>query len=272
MRTDILDLPVELVALIFTYLDDEDVFAGRLSNKSLERASFSHFGQRFFRKKGFMVTSIALDCLNSISGHIKLRNYVQHIWFNPDCFTFARPECAPHDEDSDMHDANELTTPADRDAEADVSNFDKLSNQYEAYRQVTRDHAQLLYTNRLETSLIAVFARLPSLMTVGMRRSEEYNPYGWSTLRDAVGEDPRVLGPIPSGPAYELSGSTHLFIAIVKAVASTAVRLERLYTDAIEIDNIRDDVSVSNNARENLQRLILSRSAVGVVDSTSSWS
>ncbi|EME81576.1 uncharacterized protein MYCFIDRAFT_78962 [Pseudocercospora fijiensis CIRAD86] len=241
-KTNLLELPVELIALIFTYLDDEDVFAGRLANKALEEASFALFGKRFFRKKGFMVTSLALECLRSIADHQKLRKYIQHIWFNPDCFTFARPECAPDDEDSDMDDADELITPFERDPEAPVGEFDKLARQYEAYRQVMRDHAQLLHTNKLETTLAAIMGKLPNITTIGMRRSEEYSPYGWSILQDAVGEDPRVLGPIPSGPVYSLSGPTNLFIAIIKATANAKVSLERLYTDAIEIDNVRDDL------------------------------
>lgn len=95
----------------------------------------------------------------------------------------------------------------------------------------------------LQQRMTAILASLPKLRVIGMRRSEDHHPWGWKRVMDAVGEDPRVLGRIPSGPLFGLSGPTRLFLAIVNAVASTAdVKLRRLYTDAIEIDNIRPDL------------------------------
>ncbi|KAI5356585.1 putative F-box domain-containing protein [Septoria linicola] len=236
-----LKLPTELIALIFSSLDDVDVFAARLSNKSLEEASFAFFGKRFFRKKGFMITSASLDVLKQIAQHQGLRKHVQHVWFNPDCYTFARPACAPDDEDSDMDSADDLITPAEKKSSEAIKVFNKLATQYEAYQQVMQDHASLLCTPKLEGDLAVAFESLPNLKTVGMRRSEDYGPYGWTVLRDAIGEDPRVLGPIPSGPVYDLSDSTYLFIAIISAAAKTGTQLQRLYTDAIEIDNIKEE-------------------------------
>ncbi|PPJ50752.1 hypothetical protein CBER1_08116 [Cercospora berteroae] len=237
----LLALPTELIAQVFSHLDDDDVFRARLSNKALEEASFASFGKRYFRKKGFMITSTSLDALNSIAQHEGLRKHVQHLWFNPDLYTFARPACAPDDEDSDMDSADDLITPAERKTSESLRVFDRLAIQYEAYRQVIKDHAELLYTRKLEDELAAAFQLLPNLRTVGMRRSEDYSPYGWTMLRDAVGEDPRILGPIPSGPVYDLSDSTYLFVAIISAAATTGTRLQRLYTDAIEIDNIKEE-------------------------------
>lgn len=241
----LLALPAELIAHIFSHLDDNDVFTARTTTSILEKASFSHFAKRFFRKKGFMITSHSLRVLQDIAKHQGLRNHVQHIWFNPDCYTFARPACAPDDEDSDMDSADDLITPAEtktKESEAQSAKvFGTLAIQFEAFQQIMRDHAQLLYTSRLEESLVSALAILPNLKTIGMRRSEDYSPYGWTVLRDAIGEDPRVLGPIPSGPVYDISGATYLFIAIVSALSKTTLQLQRLYTDAIEIDNIKDE-------------------------------
>ena len=89
MATTLLDLPPELIASTFSYLDDGGFFAARASVRHLERASFSTFGKRFFRKKGYMITTDSLDVLQNVSSHKELRSYVQHVWFNPDCYTFG---------------------------------------------------------------------------------------------------------------------------------------------------------------------------------------
>jgi hypothetical protein len=238
----ILDLPTELIADICSHLTDAQLFATRRSNKTLEDASFDHFGKRFFRKKGFMITTASLHVFKQISRHRGLQKHVQHVWFNPDCYTFARPACAPQDDDDDDVDTADVTTTSTSKRSATASRaFDKRTAQYDSYQQVMHDHAELLHTSKLEAELATAFQSLPHLRTVGMRRSEDYGPYGWTVLRDAIGEDPRVLGPIPSGPLHDLSDSTYLFIAIMSAAAQTGVKLERLYTDAIEIDNIREE-------------------------------
>jgi hypothetical protein len=231
-------LPAELIANIFSHLDDRDVFAARISNRILERASFAHFGKRFFRKKGFMITTPSLHVLGLISRHPALRKHVQHVWFNPDCYTFAKPDCAPDDDEaSSLGSADHLVTHLGGKSKT----LDKLATQNAAYQRVMQDHDRLLQTDELQVELGTIFGRLPNLRTVGMRRSEDYSPYGWTILRDAIGQDPRVLGPIPSGPAYDLSSATYLFIAILVAAAATDTQLQRLYTDAIEIDNIREE-------------------------------
>ena len=102
------------------------------------------------------------------------------------------------------------------------------------------DHKSLLEGNaeNLRDHLTQVLRQLPNVKILGMRRSEDHNPWGWRQLRDSVGEDPRVLGPIPSQPASGLSDSTRLFVAMVSAVAATETRLQRFYTDAVEVDNL----------------------------------
>jgi len=232
MMPTILDLPSELIANAVSFLpSDSDIFATRLSNKYLERSSLSHFGKQYFRKKGYMLTTPSLDVLQFISTHDDLRKYVQHIWFNPDCFTFVRPDCAPDPQETPDPENPEslldLLSPSDR-------------KKYEAYRECMKDHTSLISDSagRLQAKLAVILSNLPNLETVGMRRSEDHSPWGWSRLRDAVGEDPRVLGPIPSGPMRSVSSPTRLFMAVITAVAAAGVKLRRLYTDAIEIDSI----------------------------------
>ena len=240
----LLNLPSELIAQIFEYLEDQDVLAARQSSRQVEKASFSHFGKRFFRKTGYMITSPSLDVLKSVSKHEELRKYPQHVWFNPDCFTFyPRPDCwCSEDECASEDDMSEPVASSERSKRLDDQSKAKHSGQCIAYMRCIVDHSELLYGERLAGEFQRIFNELPNLLTVGMRRSESYSPRGWKRLQDAVGQDPRVLGPIPSGPRLNLSGPTQLFIALIKALAVSHVNLARLYTDAIEIDNIKAEV------------------------------
>ena len=239
--TGLLDLPAELIASIFQHLDHKDVFATRLWQQVHRKLISIHFGKRFFRKKGYLITTPSINVLKSIADHEELRKYVQHIWFNPDCYTFVVPKCQP-EEDLECDDAEDEN---DHSSTVVVEHVGLLSEEdrrrYEAYKACMEDHGMLLYNENLERRLIGAFANLPNLQAVGMRRSEDHQPWGWSRLKDAIGEDPRVLGPIPWRPKYTLSGPTRLFMAIVKAMAYMAVEVKRLYTDAIEIDNILPD-------------------------------
>lgn len=225
--TSLLSLPPELIALIFQFLDNAEILATRVASKYLESSSLSYFGKHFFRKKGFLITTPSINVLKAIAAHEQIRKYVQHVWFNPDCYTYITPECSPEYGD-------------------DISRGDIRSEEVErrwrTYQAVQVDHRSLLYTAALEQELTKALRMLPNLEIIGMRRSEEHSPWGWRMLEEAIGEDPRKLGPIPSGPTKSLSGPTHLFLAITNALAKTNVKLNRFYTDAIEIDNIRREL------------------------------
>lgn len=96
-ETAILKLPSELISRIFGLLQcDVDFFNARRASRGLESASLAYFGHRFFRKKGFMITTSSLHVLKQIAAHNVLGNYVRHVWFNPDCFTFAGPSTWPY--------------------------------------------------------------------------------------------------------------------------------------------------------------------------------
>ncbi|KAK5681193.1 hypothetical protein LTS10_006955 [Elasticomyces elasticus] len=233
--TGLSGLPSELIAHIFTFLDDTDVLATRQTCHAIERASIAHFGHRFFRKIGFMITTPSLNTLASISNHEDLQKYIQHLWFNPDCFTFIRPDCAPDAQDeppnpSEPDSILQLLSPSDR-------------KSYVAYQTVKQDHSHLLHAcgKELQQILTGIFATLPNLKIIGMRRSEDHAPWGWKALKSAVGQDPRELGPPPSWASKSLSAPTKLFLAIVNSVAATDIKLRRFYTDAIEVDNVRPE-------------------------------
>lgn len=218
MKT-VLDLPSELIASILPFLDNEDVFNLRLVNRYLERSAFSYFGAHFFRKKGYLITTPSIDVLRSVAEHRELRKYVHHVWFNPDLYTFISWE----------------------------GSHRNGSRKFKAFRDCVKDHNLLLQGRHLEKQLTPVFVNLPNLQAIGMRRSEDYRPWGWQRLKDATGVDPRVLGPIPSVRLTELSSPTYLFINIFNSLAATNTSVKRLYTDAIEIDNIRPDLLSQSN-------------------------
>ena len=224
--TSILDLPAELIANIFRHLDNSAIFDTRQANKHLERASFSFFAKHFFRKKGYMITTSSLNVLELISKHQGLRTQVQHIWFNPDCYTFTDGSFYPDDGVSEIYAEQQLSVGACS----------------KAWRACREDHQALLCSDLLTQKLERVLRDLPNLQVIGMRRGEDHNPWGWSKLRSTVGADPRVLGPIPYEPIDALSGSTYLFIALMRSIAATGLQLKRLYTDSIEIDYIRPDL------------------------------
>lgn len=237
----LLDLPSELISAIFEHFDnDADFFATRLTNSAVETACLTLFGRRFFRKKGYMLTSPSLDTLNHVANNFKLKKYVHHIWFNPDCYTFVTPACAPEE----YIDCDDAENDSEDERIEVVQRVDLLSEEdrvkWEAYLEVMEDHEQLLNGDAaaLESRLKATLPLLPNLKIIGMRRSEDHSPWGFRKLQSVVGDDPRVLGPIPRRPMPCLSDPTKLFKTLISAVASSGTRLQRLYTDAIEIDNM----------------------------------
>lgn len=235
MDSTLLDLPSELIASVFQCLEnDEDIFAGRQAHRQLERASFSFFAKRFFRKKGYMITTPSIRVLQSVAAHEELRPYVQHVWFNPDCFTFGALDFKPDEEiDRTAVDGNNRE-------EGRQSPFtEEEQKRYEAYSACIDDYQRLIYSEEeLAHELTTAFSTLPNLKAVGMRRSDQHSPWGWSRIRDAVGRDPRDLGDIPENPSFRLSGPTQLYIALMKSLGTSGARIQRLYTDAIEIDDI----------------------------------
>lgn len=230
MATTLLELPPELIVHVFRYLDDVDFFAARLAGKHLERATFSTFGKRFFRKKGYMITTASLDVLQNVASHKELRKHVQHVWFNPDCYTFGPMLFLPgHFDDWDA------VEPEDR-----YSDDPKVNRKnHEAHAACINDHHNIIHSKTvLATKLTSAFFSLPNLKTVGMRRSDQYNPWGWRTLKETIGKDPRELGDLPWIHQSGASGPTLLYAALIKALDTSGVEIQRLYTDAVEIDLI----------------------------------
>lgn len=234
--TTILNLPSELIADIVSYLDTDDVFSTRRSNRGLERASFAHFGKRFFRKKGYMITKESIEVLKAIAAHTELRKYVQHIWLNPDLFLFATPSYV---RDRLPYDDDESPCFQDHETVEELTDEDRLH--YAAWASCMASHKELLHTGKLAMELSTAFSTLPNLKALGMRRSEDHSPWGWQRLQEATGYDPRVLGDIPSGAASDFAGPTYLYIALVKALAASGAQIQRFYTDAVEIDSIPAD-------------------------------
>jgi hypothetical protein len=233
MATALLELPPELIVHIFHYLDDPDFLAARVIGKHLERASFSTFGKRFFRKKGYMITTASIDVLQHVASHEELRPYVQHVWFNPDCYTTtldAKPFPPDHFDDWNAINA--------KDRYSDNPEINRKN--HEAHTACVADNSKLLCSPQwtLADKLTSAFLSLPNLKTVGMRRSDQHSPWGWKTLMDAVGRDPRNL----AGPSWHhrfgASRPTLLYVALIKAIAASGAKIQRLYTDTLEIDLI----------------------------------
>lgn len=214
----ILDLSPELIALLTDCLSNTDIKTLRCTSLYLNQSTFRTFATRSFRKKGFMITDRSLAVLRQISEHNVLRNHVQHLWFNPDCYTFVKY--------SDLEDLDECAV------------NDRFTCRIERFRACIADHLHLLQCRRLANELAACFDRLPNLAVLGMRRGTEYKAFDSLRLQQEIGLDPRNIGCISSSQDETLSETTLLFIAFVQALGSSSTSITRLYVDAIEFDDI----------------------------------
>lgn len=205
-----------------------------------------------------MLTTPSLDVLQRVAESPKLRKYVQHVWFNPDCYTNLVPACAPEadiecdDAENESEDERiEITQREDLLSEEDM-------RRWRVYQEVMRDRANLLSGDAmaLQHRLETILDQLSNVKILGMRRSEDHRPWGWSKLKNVIGEDPRVIGPIYSQPNTSLSDSTKLFVAFMSAVSTTETRLQRLYTDAVEVDNIPIQWLRESTLRKALQSIL----------------
>lgn len=211
----ITDLPEELLAVIATRLQNGDLMSLRLTCRPIEKASFDHFARRFFRKMGFMITTESLQVLGAISRHNGLKAYVQHIWFNPDCFTFV------------------------------MNSGQLISKSSMAIAHYHDDHRDLLNSSTLPRLMEESIRALPSLKTIGMRRGGGYKPWGWWKAQLAAGQDPRMLGSAVKKYPHMFLEPSLLFVAIVKALASCETAIRRLYTDSVLEPVVTQHVSVA---------------------------
>ncbi|WPH00816.1 Hypothetical protein R9X50_00364600 [Acrodontium crateriforme] len=233
--TLLLDLPAELLSNVISNLPDNTVFETRLTCRELEKAALPTFGKRFFRKRGFLLTSLSLGMLKQVAQHDDLRKYVQHVWFNPDMYNGIVVKCSPVF-------AARVMFHNDNNSKQLQWTSEESKAPWEAYRACKADYQRTTDLGRLTEELATIFRLLPNIQTIGMRRGQDYNPYGWSVYERQIGEDPRMLGDHhPSQPLQRLSTPSILLIAICNALASSNVEVHRLYTDAIEIDNIKPE-------------------------------
>ncbi|KAF2715958.1 hypothetical protein K431DRAFT_289820 [Polychaeton citri CBS 116435] len=221
--TGFLDLPSEIIAHVFTCLDRSSLYNGRAACKDIRGATFSLFGRRHFQKRGYLLCDHSLRVLENIASHPQLRVYPRHVWFNPDLYTFIQPHYVEQQEDGDFGGQETIGT----------SHHDMRLH---TFRRVVAEHKQLLHSDALTVRLAAIFSKLSNLKVVGMRRSTGYSACGWQRLEIIIGIDPRILGPVPEGPPDALSGPTMLYVAILNAARSSRLKLQRLYTDAVELD------------------------------------
>lgn len=196
-------LPDELIALMASFLRPLDVESFRGTSRNVEKATFDHFARHYFRKKGFMIVNESLTVLENIASHPGLKTYVQHIWFNPDCFTFVK----------------------------DSPQF--ISKTSEVIRRYQSDHRALLNDPTLSLRLEKIFQAFPNLKTVGMRRGTEHKPWGWAKLQYAAGQDPRRLGAFAKQYPHMILEPSLLFMAILRSLAKGRNKVKRLYTDTI---------------------------------------
>ena len=151
--TGLLDLPAELIPAIMSYLDDHDFLQARNTSRFIESSTLSYFGRRFFRKRGYLITSPSLNILKAVAGHEELKKYPQHVWFNPDFYTFVTPDCAPD--------------PGWPYAEIYGMRKEDDQQKYDIYQDCMHDHRGLLYSAKLTEALKEAFSTLSNLQAIG---------------------------------------------------------------------------------------------------------
>lgn len=77
--TSLLDMPLELLVQISTYVTTPDLSALRLTCKQLERSLWEWFADEFFVKKQFMITHPSLQALVDISHHPSLSKKLRYV-------------------------------------------------------------------------------------------------------------------------------------------------------------------------------------------------
>jgi hypothetical protein len=75
----LLDMPLELLVQISSYVTTPDLSALRLTCKRLERSLWEWFAEEFFVKKQFMITQPSLQALLDISYHPSLSKKLKHV-------------------------------------------------------------------------------------------------------------------------------------------------------------------------------------------------
>ena len=238
----LLGLTPELVGMIFHHLDDESILVARGLNRYLKHSSMECFGKRFFREKGYMITSPGLQVLKSVAEHEQLAKYVKHVWFSYRCddksHSILLPEQHSDFNDAEDKDEEHRTTATRLSAHPQADGRGRRESVYTRY---TKDHQQRLSRSEFPKRLTVVFSKLRNLRTVGIRDHQDHE----SHRRCWTDATMRLM-------------PTFLLVAIIRAVAASDISLARLYTGmvSIELSHFRDvPQTVLNKALGSLSSL-----------------
>ena len=134
-------LPEELVSHISCKLGPDDIFAFRLTCKSLQAKSFHEFATEYFSEKGFHFTTDSLKVLVGIAENSELAPYLKKVYILTSFFhekAFKFPTCKPK------------------------------VRQSEAYRFYIKDQEQLKESKNDRKMMAEAFGKLPRLRVLCM--------------------------------------------------------------------------------------------------------
>lgn len=139
------------------------------------------------------------------------------------------------------------------------SNSDYLVSKYQfaAFESCLQDHSNLLFNSTLIQDLSLALQRFHKLRVLGMRRGLQHRPLGVAMLENAVGLDPCVVGAWLNQREIDrfLYDPNCLFAHLLLAMSEQTPRLERLYTDGVQVDRLAMAKLLSAPARSILCRL-----------------
>ena len=223
------ELPEELISNISIKLGVDDVFALRLTCKSLEAGSLHEFATEYFSHKCFMFTSESLQVLVNIADSEKLRGRLHHVYFIPLLYserTFKR-----------SNGDNCLWKPTVR--------------QSEAYRFYIQDQQQLRQSGRDKKMVAHAFNLLPAIESLTF--SDTYCHLPETTDFRGCSKSWRTTHTVditlpgwPNDKEY-YKFKDHMWSTIIKAVANSGQStLNSLTTD---LDKLKNGLLVSSNLR-----------------------
>ncbi|KAJ9130821.1 hypothetical protein NKR23_g12019 [Pleurostoma richardsiae] len=246
-------VPTEIVGLICTSLDGEDLFSLRLACKDLSAKSLDYFAERYFTSLQILITSDNVTLLENIASHNVFRMRIRELWITPALFEnnydmdLVRFELQRPSYNPQPRMARASSTGRARgimvQRQAEDSSGYVAKARHAAYRAAVVDHLAIATSDILRNALERSIARFPNLKTVGLRhhgadvqdlmqKKRSLKCQGWKQLYKATGCDVAVPWHMRIGPGSNVNVRALTFAALLKALGScgSSIEIETLNT------------------------------------------
>ena len=220
------ELPEELISNISIKLGPDDIFAFRLTCRSLEERSFHEFAAEHFSQKCFMPTTESLKVLSHIAESERLRGYLHQIYVVPALFSDRTLNCC----------------------NGKGCAWKPTIRNREAMRDYIEDQKTLSKSGRDLEIFTRAFKRLPNLHDLCLADSWSSMPAGIDTRGGArsmrkTNSNPIVLPAHPEDKEY-YKWKNHVWRTLITAIANSGIdTLTRFSTD---LDGIKNPLTLAS--------------------------